>query len=413
MTAATVSAPGRLFSQLADGLPRPFWALLAGTFITKAGAFVVPFLFVYLTRVRQLDPLTAGSVVSLFGLGSFLGSLAGGVLADRIGRRATMLASLLVGATFLLVLGAAEALWLLALATFLMGLTGDAYRPASQALVADLIEPRHRLKAFGLQYWAINLGFAFAAAVGGLLATNHFSALFFGDAASTAALAFIIWRAVPETRTASAAAAQASRGGSAFTPFVDRRYLPFLALNFVIALLFFQHLTALPTDMAARGLGTETLGWALAVNGVIIVLLQPFATRWAVRLRREHVLALASALTAVGFGLTPLAASLPGYAATVAVWTLGEILFAPVNAAVVADLSPEHLRGRYQGAFTITWALAHMSAPLLGAGLLPRFGAPAFWGGCLLAGLAVAGAYVAFGARFVPNEGQRLVETGA
>lgn len=403
MTAATLPLPSRLLAQLSEGLPRPFWALLAGTFVTKAGAFVVPFLFIYLTRVRQLDPLTAGSVVSLFGLGSFLGSLAGGVLADRLGRRATMLGALVVGAGFLLVLGAATALWLLALATFLTGLTGDAYRPASQALVADLVEPKHRMKAFGLQYWAINLGFSFAAAVGGLLATNHFSALFFGDAATTLALAFIIWRAVPETRPTAPGRAGARQEGSALTPFFDARFAPFLGLTFVIALLFFQHLTALPSDMATRGLGTETLGWALSVNGLLIVLLQPLATRWAVRLSREQVLALAAVLTGVGFGLTSLATTLGGYAATVAVWTLGEILFAPVNAAVVADLSPEHLRGRYQGAFTITWALAHMSAPIFGTALLPWLGSAAFWAGCGALGLGVAAVFGLFGARFVPK----------
>lgn len=157
MNPATLSRPSRL-AQLSEGIPRPFWALLLGTFITKAGSFVMPLLFVYLTQARNLPLPLAGAVTSLFGLGSLLGSFLGGISADRFGRRFTMLASLLVGAAFLLVLGLSVELWQLALATFLMGLTGDAYRPASQALVADIVAPRHQLKAFGMQYWAINLG---------------------------------------------------------------------------------------------------------------------------------------------------------------------------------------------------------------------------------------------------------------
>ncbi|HEX7601564.1 MAG TPA: MFS transporter, partial [Polyangiaceae bacterium] len=155
---------------LAEGIPRAFWALLAGTFVTKAGSFVVPMLFIYLTQARGLSLAAAGTTVSLFGVGSLLGGTLGGVLADRIGRRATMLGSLVLGAGFMLVLGVATTPWQLAPATLFLGFTADAYRPASQALVADIVPPEHRMKAFGLQYWAINLGFSFAAVVGGYMA---------------------------------------------------------------------------------------------------------------------------------------------------------------------------------------------------------------------------------------------------
>ena len=106
MNPATVSGQSRL-EQLSEGIPRPFWALLFGTFITKAGSFVMPLLFVYLTQARGLSLPLAGAITSLYGLGSLGGSLIGGVMADRFGRRFTMLTSLLVGAVFLLMLGLA------------------------------------------------------------------------------------------------------------------------------------------------------------------------------------------------------------------------------------------------------------------------------------------------------------------
>lgn len=404
MTPATVSGPSRL-SQLSEGIPRPFWALLVGTFITKAGSFVMPLLFVYLTQARSLPLPVGGAVTALYGLGSLIGSLLGGVMADRLGRRFTMLTSLWVGAGFLLVLGLSQELWQLAVATFLLGMTADAYRPASQALAADIVPPKHRMKAFGMQYWAINLGFAFASVIGGYMAKRNFGALFIGDAATTLILAFIVWRAIPESRPASPpATGAAAKAGHALTPFTDPRYAPFLLLNFLVALLFFQHLSSLPEDMRSKGLSTEEFGWSMATNGLLIVLLQPLATRWASGISQARVLALAAALTGLGFGLTTFATSLPTYALTVAVWTLGEILFAPVNASIVAARSPEHLRGRYQGAFTITWSMAAMAAPLIGSSLIPLIGHRALWLGCFGVGLGVAVAHLMLSARALPKE---------
>lgn len=392
------------FAQLTEGIPRPFWALLLGTFITKAGAFIMPLLFVYLTQVRGLPLPVAGAITSLYGLGSLVGTLIGGGMADRFGRRFTMLISLLVGAGFLLVLGVSTELWALGLATFFTAMTSDAYRPASQALVADIVPKEHRIKAFGMQYWAINFGFAIASVIGGYMARRNFGALFIADAATSLVLAFIVWKAIPESKPVSTPAAERSLAeGTVFTPFFDQKYLPFLVLNFLVALLFFQHLSALPDDMKTKGLTTEAFGWAMSTNGVLIVLLQPFALKWAERFPHARILAMAAALTGIGFGLTTFATTLPLYAASVAVWTLGEIFFAPVNAALVAAMSPTALRGRYQGAFHLTWSLASMIAPLASSSLLPVIGHRALWFSCLGIGLAVALAHLTYSARTLPK----------
>jgi MFS family permease len=402
MTPVTTLARPTLHSRwasLSEGLTRPFWAMLAGTFITRFGSFVVPLLFVYLTQRRGLDLVNAGRVASLYGLGALGGSMAGGVLADRIGRRATMLGALVSGAASMLLLGVSTEIWQLALASLALGLTGDAFRPASQALIADIVPPEHRMKAFGIQYWAINLGFTFAALIGGYMASRNFDVLFFGDAATTLVLAAIVFRWVPESHGAEARAQRTE--GSLLTPFFDRVYLPFLVLNFLVALVFFQHLTGLPEDMHQKGLSTEAFGVAIAFNGVLIVLLQPAVSTRAKHVSRATLLAVAAALTGLGFGLTAFATTLPWYVVTVAVWTMAEILFAPVNASIVADLSPKHLRGRYQGAFTITWSLAFMVSPLVGPWLM-GFGMNVLWGACAAVGLGTAAVHLLVTARVLP-----------
>jgi MFS family permease len=395
-----MNALSRRLTTLCEGIPRVFWTLWAGTLVNRAGTFVMPLLFVYLTQVRGLPLPVAGTVVSLHGFGALFGGLSGGALADRIGRRAVMLFSLLTGAVFMLALAAARAVPHVAATTLLLGFFTEMYRPAVNALVADVVPTAHRMKAFGLQYWATNLGFSFAAIVGGYMAKRNFATLFVVDAATTLVLAIIVWRSVPESRPAEA---RIDPPGHLFTPFLDPRYLPFLVLNFAVALVFFQHLSALPEDMRQKGLTTEHFGLAVATNCVMIVLFQPAVTKWVASVPRAALLAIASALTGLGFGATTLATTLPSYVATVAVWTLAEIVFAPVNASIVAELSPTHLRGRYQGAFGITWSFAAMGAPALSSRIIPATSPRTFWLLCLGAGLATAFLHAVFTARYLPR----------
>jgi MFS family permease len=382
----TVTARGP-WSRFTDGLPRPFWFLWAGLLVNRTGSFIVPMMTVYLTRERGLSLVEAGNIVALYGAGSFIGTTLGGWLADRLGRRSTLLMSLVSSAGFMVATGQARDVGTLSALVFALGLSADLFRPASQALVADLVPPEHRVKAFGTQYWAVNLGFSVAALVGGFVARQSFSVLFLADAATTLACALLVFLGIPETKPATP---PTPLPGSVLTPFVDLRFAPFLALNLLMAFVFLQHLTALPKDMADKGLGPEAFGLVLATNGVLIVVLQPLVLGASTRARRGAALALAALLTGLGFGATAFATTTFAFATTVAMWTVGEIIMAPVNSAVVAERSPAHLRGRYQAAFGLTWSVAFMAAPVVGPQVIARTGLAAFWGLCLV--ICTAGA---------------------
>src|SRR6478609_739075 len=85
------------------GMPRPVWFLLAGSFVNRFGSFVLPFLALYLTH-RGYTVAQAGLALSAYGVGSASAAAAGGVLADHVGRRSTILADraflALLAATF-------------------------------------------------------------------------------------------------------------------------------------------------------------------------------------------------------------------------------------------------------------------------------------------------------------------------
>ena len=136
--------------------------LWSGTLINRIGYVVEPFLAYYLTGVRGYSIAATGTVLGVRGAGAVISQLAAGSLADRFGRRITLAVGMIANAVALISLGYARSLVTITAAVLLFGVTVDTYWPASSALVADLVPPRERPRAYGLLFWAINIGFSAA-----------------------------------------------------------------------------------------------------------------------------------------------------------------------------------------------------------------------------------------------------------
>ncbi|WP_441245401.1 MDR family MFS transporter [Kitasatospora sp. McL0602] len=404
------SAPGpagRLrtaFATAVGGLPRAFWWLWFSTLVNRLGGFVVTFLALYLTTVRGYSASYAGLVAGLFGLGSSIAAVGAGVLTDRIGRRPTLLAAQLATAVFTAVLGFTDGPVAIAAVAFLVGLANNASRPAMSAAIADIVPPEHRVRAYALNYWAINIGFGISAAVAGLIATHGYLLLFLLDALTTLLCALVIFTKMPETRPdatvadlpeASPATPQIGLG----TVFRDGRFMALVGLNLLLALVIQQGSTTLAVDMGRAGLSTTQFGLVASLNGVLIVLLQLPLTRAMEGRSRASLLFVSALLIGWGFGLTAYAGtSMAFFALTVAVWTIGEIVQMPTLMALVAELSPAQARGRYQGVYSLSWSLAAFVGPPAG-GLLLQYAGAAVWGACALCGTAAAVGFVLLGRR--------------
>lgn len=367
-------------------LPRGVWVLFAGTLINRLGSFVLFFLILYLTQ-RGYSPARAGLTLSAYGVGGVFASLIGGHLADTIGRRNTIVASMFLSAATLMLLSQAEAMWQIALWTGLTGLTAELYRPASAALIADLTKQGDRVTAFAVYRIAINLGVAVGPAIGGFLADRNFFLVFVADAVTAVMFGLVALFAIPNTRGESAEPVSPRRAASVITG--DRGFLMFLVASLLGGIAFMQFNSTLPLQVRAFGYPNAVYGMIMSLNGALVLLLELPVTRFTARRPAPPVIALGLVLVGVGYGLTPLGASAVLLFSSVAVWTLGEIVFVPVAAAHVADLSPGHMRGRYQGAWTATWGLTHILAPILGTAVY-QHSTFAVWMMCIAAGLAAA-----------------------
>jgi MFS family permease len=373
VSSTTAERPSFLKSQI-GGLPRPFWALWGGTLVNRLGTMVMPFTGVYLTQSRGLSVAAAGLVMGVFGAGSLLSQLVAGVLADRIGRRATLSGGMLATAACMLALGYSTSLPAILASMFALGLVIDVYRPASNALVADLVSAEERPRAYGLLFWAINLGYSVGMTAGGWLAGLGFVWLFWIDAVSSVVFAVLVWRAVPETRPET----RQVTGGFGVV-LRDRVMVGFTLVALGNALVYSQTMTMLPVAMTGVvKLSPQEFGVAMALNGILIVVVQPLVSGWLGRRDPARTFALGLAVMGVGFAMTAYVTNVLGLAVTIVIWTAGEIVTAGIPGAIVAALAPAELRGRYSGLFGFSWSLSAVLAPLLGGPLL-ELGSGALW----------------------------------
>ncbi|MFC7309432.1 MDR family MFS transporter [Streptomyces monticola] len=393
----SVASLQRAAKESVSGLPREFWWLWTSTLVNRLGAFVATFMALYLTLDRGYSASYAGLVAALHGLGGVVSSLGAGVLTDRIGRRPTLVIAQSATALSVALLGFMKDPVAIAAVAFLVGMASNASRPAVQAMMADIVRPEDRVRAFALNYWAINLGFAFSSMAAGFIAEYSYLVGFLGEAAMTLACAVLIFLKLPESRparddsaTGTAARAEAVSMGTVVR---DGRFMAVVGLSFLIALLFQQAYVSLPVAMGVDGFSSSDFGVAIAVNGVLIVALQIPVTRFIEHRDPRRLLVISSLLAGYGFGLTAFAGSLGVYALTVCIWTLAEIINAPTQTSLVVRLSPLHGRGRYQGMYTLSWAVAALTAPLVGGQVIDRYGAAWLWAGCAVIGTVAALGY--------------------
>ncbi len=336
-----------------------------------------------------------------------------------------MVISLLGGAVILVIFGFLSAPWMILVAILAFALISEMYRPAASAMIADVTESVQRARAFALMYVAINLGFAVAAAVGGILAEASFQWLFWGDALTAAAFGLLILLTITETmphragqaapapaesleRRADTAAyagenpSDATLVAAARHILTDGVFLVFCCATFILAVMYMQSFTTFPIYLGERGIGARTYGLIMSLNGALIVLMQLPITSLVPRYHRGWMITLSAIITGAGFALFGVAAAPWHYALAVMVWTMGEMMGSPLSSAIVSDLAPQRFRARYMGVFTMSFSSSMIVGAPLGGLILRELGGGWLWVSCGFLGLASALAFASVRSRLLP-----------
>ncbi|WP_350274519.1 MFS transporter [Kribbella sp. HUAS MG21] len=355
------------FRDALRSLPARVWIVSLGILVNRVGNFLPVFIVLYLTG-RGYSAGAAGFVLGMSGLGNVAGNAIGGSLADRLGRRWTIVVSAVPTAGLTAAVPYLGSYAVIVLVVGLIGVTSQIYRPAAAAVLLDSVtSTQERLAAFGVFRFAMNVGAALGGVIGGLLAGTSYKELFLGNA--VACLLFGVVMAVllrDAPRTSAAQTAEEARAGGYRLALADRRLLRFLLMTLVGEFVYIQSTVGLPLHVTEVGLTARDFGLLIGLNGLLVLALELPLTGLVARYRAEHVLAVGNLFIGFGLASTGLVAGMPLLAVTVVLWTFGEMATSSVAAAYLGSLAPPRLAGRYQGLYGVAYTIGSGAGPLLG-----------------------------------------------
>jgi predicted MFS family arabinose efflux permease len=363
------------------GLSNPAWILALVILINRAGAMVLPFLSLYLREDIGLDLAQVGIILSLFGVGSLVGSFTGGWLTDRFGSFAVQTASLVLGGLCFLILKEMKSFESLAVGFFLTTVITDSLRPANSSAVAQYSNESNLTRAYSLNRMATNLGYTIGPAIGGILATQSYSLLFYADAFSciVAGIVFFIYFLGRKGKTAKNQDEHIESSGR--PPWLNFRFMLFIALVAGYGTVFFQLFMTLPLYYRASYLLDEnTIGWLLALNGFVVFLIEmPLVARLENRISIARVIIIGTLLAGLGLVVLNLVHGLFILILSMILLSVSEILAMPFMTTYVVQAATEKSRGRYLGMYSVGYSLAFIAAPAIGTSMIDFAGYASLW----------------------------------
>ena len=347
------------------GLSGATWWLALVMFVNRAGTMVLPFMTVYLREEMHFSIAQAGWEIAFFGSGAVLGNFIGGRLTDKFGFYQVQFWSLFFNGILFIVLGQMQTFWRIAACMFVIGAVGEAFRPANATAIAHYSSPGNRTRSYSLNRLAINLGFSFGPAVGGLLAYRY---LFWADGLTCIIAAILLRVALPPIIITERK--QNLKTNKIDSVWKDRVYLKFTFFIFLSALCFLQMFSLLPVFYKEQLKFTQSeVGLVLALNGLIIVVIEMVLV-FKLEGRRSPVQYISSGAFFIGLSYLMLNLPLTGLVVALIAMvtiTVGEMLMFPFINTFWVSRSNEHNRGQYASLFSMSFAFAHVLAPTFGS----------------------------------------------
>ena len=391
---------------------RRIWILFVSDLIVAIGfSVVMPFLAIYLHSGLGVPMSLVGVIYLVGALMAALGSVVGGELADKLGRRRVMLFSVGTRAVAFFFVAIAVAggygFVLISVLVIVSWFFGSLFEPAANAMIADLVPPGKRLEAYGLLRVGVNIGWAAGPMIGGLLAAYSYASLFMLTAVCGTVSFFLISLYISESlhRTESISGFNLKDIASVGK---DRTFLYFCITSFVLFILVSQMSSTYSVfAKSSVGVGETQIGYLYSINGAMVALFQIPIARLLSSHRMSRALTIGSLVYVLGYFVAGFAGGLVILAICMVTITLGELIVSPSAMNMVANLSPERERGRYMGVFSFFTATGWSLGPAVGGVLLDNIADPIIlWGAISSIGLVSAVGYAIMGRR-IPERANR------
>lgn len=384
------------------GLPRPVYILAIARVVNAMGNFVYPFLTLFLTEHLGFSAEKAGTYFAISAAAQVIGSVLGGKLTDKLGRKKLYL--IFQGLTACCYLPCAFLgdsiiiAWLLIAAGFL----SNAAQPANSAMVADLTNKNNRKQAYSLVYLGINLGFSIGPMIAAFLYKNYTWLIFLGNAITIVLTLLLLLFCIDDT-TPSENEIEDSRNRDDNESAEDSNVIKALLrrpslLLFLIGVMVNSFIYSsirfvLPLQLRevfGGDLGPKYFGYMMSANGIVIILITTLIIKITMKIKPIMNVSLASIFFAVGLGMLGFAKSFPVYILSAVLYTIGEILEATNTGVYIANHSPINHRGRFNAAVPLITGIGSSAAPYVFGRFMTHYGNRALWIMCFVMGIGTS-----------------------
>jgi MFS family permease len=373
----------RNFKTQFQSFPKPFRLLIFTTFIDRLGGGIIfPFLSLYVAQKFGVGMTEVGLIFGVWSASSLVGSMIGGALADKFGRKTVIIFGLLSSATSGILMGLVTNISSFYILALVAGVFSEVGHPASQAMVADLLSVGKRAEGFGILRVVANLSMTLGPVIGGALAGYSYMLLFIIDALASTITAVIFLTAIPETKpeeTGDQRDQSILKTIAGYSVVLrDKIFLAFIFASMIILIVYTQMYSTLSVFLnQTHGISAQQFGWIMSMNAAMVVLFQFWITSRVKDQQPLLMMVLASALYGIGFVMYGFVQATAFFYIGMVLITLGEMVHMPVAQALAAFFAPEDMRGRYMAVYGLGWAIPNIFAPLL-AGLVMDYYNP-YW----------------------------------
>lgn len=383
--------------------PLKFWMLVLASFIDVIGSTLIfPFFALYITQKFGVGMTQAGVLLGIFSISGLVGSIIGGALTDKFGRRGIMLFGLVFSGFSSITMGLVGKLYVFYGLAVVVGLLSNIAGPARQAMVADLLPETQRSEGFGILRVAANISWIIGPSIGGFLASKSYLLLFVLDALLSLITAIIIYKLIPETKPETS---EEKEQESLLETVVgyrlvirDTAFIAYLVVSMLMIIVYQQLYSTLSVYLRdVHGVPTQGYGLLLSLNAGLVVLTQFWITRKSKRFSPMLMMALGTGLYMIGFTMYGFVTVYFLFVVAMLIITVGEMIVVPVGQALAARFAPEDMRGRYMAFYGLSFTVPQTVGPWAAGVILDNYNPNWVWyGGGILCAVAVVGFYILY-----------------
>jgi len=387
-------------NQVYREFPSLFWTVVAVRFVDGiGGTLLFPFFALYITGKFGVGMMEAGILLGVSSLFGLIGSVFGGALTDKFGRKQLILFGLIFSAVSTLTFGLVNDIKVLYPLVIIVGLLSSISHPAHEAMIADILPEKKRQEGFGILRVVANFSWIIGPAIGGFLANINYFYLFAIDSVISCVVALIIARTIPETKPEPHAHEESQSFLQTLTGYRfvlrDSAFIAFIIANIAMMIVYQQMYGSLSVYIRDyHNLTPQHYGWLMMTSAITVVSFQ----FWLTRTMKHHppflMMAFGTIFYAVGFFLFGVFTTFILFALNIVIITIGEMIVVPTSQALVAGFAPSEMRGRYMAVAGLSWAIPSTIGPGLAGYIMDNYNPNLVWyiGGALC-GLSVLAYY--------------------